>query len=85
MAFRREALETIAGFDPIFRAAGDDVDVCWRLRECGLRIGFNAAAAVWHRRRDSLAAYWRQQRGYGEGRGARRAQVAGAVQRRRPI
>jgi O-antigen biosynthesis protein len=66
MAFRREALEAIAGFDPIFRAAGDDVDICWRLRECGLRIGFNAAAAVWHRRRDSLAAYWRQQRGYGE-------------------
>ena len=66
MAFRREALEAIAGFDPIFRAAGDDVDVCWRLRECGLRIGFNAAATVWHRRRDSLAAYWRQQRGYGE-------------------
>ena len=66
MAFRRGALEAIGGFDPIFRAAGDDVDVCWQLRERGFRIGFNAAAVVWHRRRDSLAAYWRQQRGYGQ-------------------
>jgi O-antigen biosynthesis protein len=66
MAFRRRALEAIDGFDPIFRAAGDDVDVCWRLRERGFRIGFNPAAVVWHRRRDSLTAYWRQQRGYGE-------------------
>ena len=32
MAFRREALEEIGGFDPIYRAAGDDVDVCWRLQ-----------------------------------------------------
>ena len=31
MAFRREALLEIGGFDPQFRAAGDDVDVCWRL------------------------------------------------------
>ncbi|HEU4341448.1 MAG TPA: glycosyltransferase, partial [Candidatus Binatia bacterium] len=35
MAFRREALEAIAGFDPIFRAAGDDVDLCWRLQNKG--------------------------------------------------
>jgi len=28
MAFRREVLEEIGGFDPIYRSAGDDVDVC---------------------------------------------------------
>jgi GT2 family glycosyltransferase len=65
MAFRREALEAIGGFDPIFRAAGDDVDVCWRLQERGLRVGFNPAAVVWHHRRDSVRAYWQQQCGYG--------------------
>src|SRR5262249_48725339 len=35
MAFRRDALLVIGGFDPQFRAAGDDVDACWRLQERG--------------------------------------------------
>jgi O-antigen biosynthesis protein len=65
MAYRREALLAIDGFDPQFRAAGDDVDVCWRLHERGETLGFHAAAVVWHRRRKSVRAFWRQQRGYG--------------------
>jgi O-antigen biosynthesis protein len=65
MAFRAEALRAIEGFDGRFRAAGDDVDLCWRLQERGWTLGFNPAAVVWHRRRDSVGAYWRQQRGYG--------------------
>jgi GT2 family glycosyltransferase len=66
MAFRREALETIAGFDPIFRAAGDDVDVCWRLQNKGYKIGFSPAAVVWHYRRNTVRDYLKQQRGYGK-------------------
>ena len=46
MAFRREALEAIGGFDPQFRIAGDDVDICWRLQERGWTIGFCPAAVV---------------------------------------
>jgi O-antigen biosynthesis protein len=65
MAFRREALAAIGGFDPRYRAAGDDVDVCWRIRERGETLGFSPAAMVWHHPRDSVRAYWRQQRGYG--------------------
>jgi GT2 family glycosyltransferase len=65
MAFRRSALEQIGGFDPQFRAAGDDVDLCWRLQERGGRLGFAAAAVVWHHQRDSVRGYWRQQLGYG--------------------
>src|SRR2546425_1013422 len=65
MAFRRSALAAIDGFDPQFRAAGDDVDVCWRLQERGWTIGFHPAAMVWHHRRNSVRAYWRQQLGYG--------------------
>jgi O-antigen biosynthesis protein len=65
MAYRREALERIGGFDPQFLTAGDDVDVCWRLQDSGETLGFHAAAVVWHRRRDSVRAYWRQQVGYG--------------------
>ena len=66
MAYRRDELAAIGGFDPQFRAAGDDVDVCWRLRERGATLGFHAAAVVWHRRRSSIRRYWRQQLGYGK-------------------
>jgi GT2 family glycosyltransferase len=65
MAFRRQALEAIGGFDPRFRSAGDDVDVCWRLQDSGGTLGFHPGAMVWHHRRNSLRAYWGQQVGYG--------------------
>jgi GT2 family glycosyltransferase len=65
MAFRRDALLAIGGFDPQFRTAGDDVDVCWRLRERGGTLGFQPGAVVWHHRRNSVRAYWKQQVGYG--------------------
>jgi len=67
MAFRREALVAIGGFNPIYMRAGDDVDVCWRLQAKGWRIGFASSALVWHHHRSSVRAYWRQQVGYGEG------------------
>ena len=66
MAFRREALDAINGFDPIFRAAGDDVDLCWRLQNKGYKIGFSPAAVVWHFRRNTVRDYLKQQRGYGK-------------------
>ncbi|HEY0515736.1 MAG TPA: glycosyltransferase, partial [Solirubrobacteraceae bacterium] len=66
MAIRRRALQQIGGFDPQFRAAGDDVDVCWRLLETGGKIAFNPGAVVWHHRRGSVRGYLRQQRAYGK-------------------
>jgi GT2 family glycosyltransferase len=66
MAFRKSRLEEIDGFDPIFRTAGDDVDVCWRIQERGWSIGFAPAALVWHHRRPSIRTYWKQQCGYGK-------------------
>lgn len=65
MAFRRDRLLAIGGFDPQFRIAGDDVDVCWRLQDRGWTLGFHPAAMVWHRRRDTVARYWKQQLNYG--------------------
>jgi O-antigen biosynthesis protein len=65
MAFRRACLEAIGGFDPQFRIAGDDVDLCWRLRDRGLKLGFHAGAMVWHHRRGTWRGYWRQQTNYG--------------------
>src|SRR2546427_9406651 len=66
MAFRKDALEAIGGFDPVFRTAGDDVDVCWRLRDRGGLIGYSPAAVVWHHRRKSSRRFWEQQVGYGK-------------------
>ena len=65
MAFRRSALEAVGGFDPRFRTAGDDVDLCWRLQDRGGTLGFHAGAMVWHHRRNSVRTYWKQQFGYG--------------------
>jgi GT2 family glycosyltransferase len=66
MAIKKTTLQSIGGFDPQFRAAGDDVDVCWRLQNAGYTIGFHPGALVWHHRRNSISSYFRQQRGYGK-------------------
>jgi O-antigen biosynthesis protein len=66
MAFRKDRLQAIGGFDPQFRRAGDDVDVCWRLQAKGWTLGFSAPAMVWHHRRSSIRTYLRQQVGYGD-------------------
>ena len=66
MAFRKTALEAIGGFDTQFRIAGDDVDVCWRLQQKGWTLGYSPGAMVWHHRRNSIRAYWKQQHNYGK-------------------
>jgi ABC-type multidrug transport system fused ATPase/permease subunit/GT2 family glycosyltransferase len=65
MAFRKSSLLEVGGFDPQYRVAGDDVDICWQVQARGWKIGFNPVAMVYHHRRNSVRAYWRQQVGYG--------------------
>jgi GT2 family glycosyltransferase len=65
MAFRRDRLLEVGGFDAQFRIAGDDVDICWRMHERGWTLGFSPSAVVWHHRRGSIRAYLRQQLNYG--------------------
>ena len=66
MAFFKWALEDVGMFNPIYRKAGDDVDICWRLQQRNLKIGFSPAGFVWHYRRSTVKAYLKQQAGYGE-------------------
>ena len=66
MAFRKESLAEVSGFDPQFRIAGDDVDLCWRLQQRGRRLGFHPSAMVWHHRRGTIRQYWNQQVNYGK-------------------
>lgn len=65
MAYRRDVLLGIGGFDTQYRQAGDDVDLCWRLLDEGREIGYAPSALVWHHRRCTVKAYLKQQKGYG--------------------
>lgn len=65
MAFRRDVLDELGGFDPRFTTAGDDVDLCWRIADAGYSIAYAPAAQIRHHRRDSVRRFVRQQRGYG--------------------
>ncbi len=66
MGFWANILRSVNGFDAQYRKAGDDVDVIWRIQNLGYAIGFSPSAQVWHYRRNSVEAYLKQQRGYGE-------------------
>lgn len=66
MGFWAHVLRRVNGFDAQFRKAGDDVDVIWRIQSLGYAIAFAPSAQVWHYRRNTVAAYLKQQRGYGE-------------------
>ncbi|HET9418856.1 MAG TPA: glycosyltransferase [Chthoniobacterales bacterium] len=66
MAFYRWAFDSVGGFDVQYHKAGDDVDFCWRLQQAGCVIAFSPAAIVWHHRRLTVSAFFRQQEGYGE-------------------
>ena len=65
MAFRKEAFDAVGMFDAQHRAAGDDVDLCWRLLVAEHKIVYHPSALVWHHRRPSIKTYLRQQKGYG--------------------
>jgi O-antigen biosynthesis protein len=69
MAIDKTALAASGGFDPVFTAAGDDVDISWRLTKAGATIAYAPAAVVVHERRRSVRGYLAQQRGYGTGEG----------------
>lgn len=66
MAFWKIVLTEVGGFDPAYTAAGDDIDVCWKVLDGNWEIGFHPAAVVWHHRRGGLRPYLRQQHTYGK-------------------
>ena len=65
MAIDKSYLQALGGFDPLFTAAGDDVDISWRLRGRGATLAYAPGAVVVHERRGSIRAYLAQQTGYG--------------------
>ncbi|HEX5222808.1 MAG TPA: glycosyltransferase [Verrucomicrobiae bacterium] len=65
MAFRKSVFDVVGKFDAQHRAAGDDVDLCWRILVADRKIVYHPSAVVWHHRRQTIRAYLRQQKGYG--------------------
>jgi hypothetical protein len=64
MAFSREVLIELGGFDPQLTSA-EDVDFQLRVRERGFELGYHPAAFVWHHRRPGVRPYLSQQHSYG--------------------
>lgn len=48
VAYRRDALERVDGFDPAFWGGGEDTDLAWRVRESGGLVAFAEGALVHH-------------------------------------
>jgi GT2 family glycosyltransferase len=68
LLLRRTAFEAIGGFDTTFpTAAGEDRDLCQRLREAGLLLAFAPEARVGHAHPLGLRGFWRQHTAYGRG------------------
>jgi cellulose synthase/poly-beta-1,6-N-acetylglucosamine synthase-like glycosyltransferase len=64
MAYRREALDGVGGFDPGFWP-GEEMIASFRTEQGGHRLMFHPAAWVYHYPRQSLARFWKQIYGYG--------------------
>jgi mycofactocin system glycosyltransferase len=64
LVVRREALESIGGFDEQLRV-GEDVDLVWRLHARGWRVRYEPSIAVTHPSRTSFRAWVRQRVSYG--------------------
>ena len=58
MGVRREAFEAVGGFSPM--RFGEDMDFSMRLMERGFRSALIPQAAIYHKRRTSLRAFYRQ-------------------------
>jgi glycosyltransferase involved in cell wall biosynthesis/peptidoglycan/xylan/chitin deacetylase (PgdA/CDA1 family) len=69
MAFRREVLFELGGFDEAFTFAGEDTDLCHRAhsRAGGARLLYVPGAVVLHRFRPHLSDTLRRARAYGRG------------------
>lgn len=61
---RRSAIERIGGFDESL-ASGEDVDLCWRLIEDGMRLRYEPIALVSHQHRHTLRAWVARRAFYG--------------------
>jgi hypothetical protein len=64
-AFRKDALTRVGGFDSRFGPDGSEVDLWWRMKDAGLRLGRSPAALVWRSGTVGVKGYLGQQSEHG--------------------
>ncbi len=52
-SYRRSVLESLGGFDPFFKASGEDLDFGYRVQKTGYRLVYHPGAVVYHLRTDT--------------------------------
>ncbi|MGQ0539178.1 MAG: glycosyltransferase family 2 protein, partial [Gemmatimonadaceae bacterium] len=67
MAVDRATFVRLRGFDPAFRIASEDRDLCERWHEHGHRLVYAPDAGVAHAHRLTLRCFWSQHFRYGRG------------------
>lgn len=67
MAFRRELILRLGGFDEAFRFGGEEEDLCRRANAIGARLRYVPDAVVVHRFEADLMDTFRRSRAYGRG------------------
>ena len=67
MAVAAELLVRVGGFDPAFRVASEDRDLCARWHESGRALVYAPDAEVAHAHHLTLARFWKQHFRYGRG------------------
>jgi len=69
MAFRREVLMAIGGFDENWKYGGDEIETLCRILKKGYSIAINPKIGVYHPPRSSIIETLRQTYWYGQGAG----------------
>lgn len=67
MAVDAESLVRVGGFDPAFRVASEDRDLCARWHESGRALVYAPDAQVAHAHHLTLTRFWKQHFRYGRG------------------
>lgn len=61
-SFKKKVLEEVGGFDPFFPVnAGEDLDLGYRLKRAGYRLGYTPQAVVYHQHSDTYESLKRVQ------------------------
>lgn len=69
MAFRREALEKVGGFDEDIRYGFDEDELVERVCKAGYKMVLDPEVFVWHKHRSTLKALLKQNISFGRGGG----------------